>query len=282
MTLRLAVVGDIHGSWTDADVRWFDQAGYDLVVVVGDLGGWRWSGTLAVAQGVGRLTCPTLVFPGNHDATHAVTLVNEAIAGFSRVSGAFVSTHLARRQELIEAIAPHPLGGYTSHPLGELTVVTGRPHSMGGPTLSFTATLQEAHGVSSLAASAERMKTLIEAAETERIVFVSHNGPAGLGANRDSIFGADFKPGAGDWGDPDLTTAIEHARRCGKRVVAVLAGHMHRRLRGGGDRPWQVRDQETLVVNAAVVPRIRDGEHHHVEVVIDGDTVTAEDRWVRV
>lgn len=280
MSLRLAVVGDIHGSWSTEDTRWFSQAGYDLVVVVGDLGGWRWASTLAVARGIGAIDAPTLVFPGNHDATHPGSLVNEAVVGSARVRGAFVSTNLARRRELEAAVAPHPLAGYTAHPLGDLTVITGRPHSMGGPTLTFSQTLAEACGIHSLEASAERIEGLIDAAPTERIVFVAHNGPTGLGAARDAIFGADFKAGAGDWGDPDLRRAIDYARSRGKRVLAVLAGHMHRRLRGGGERPGQAWDDDTLVVNAAVVPRIVRARHHHVELVIDGDQVTATDRWV--
>ena len=132
--IRFAVVGDIHGSWTQADTRWFSRAGYDQVIVVGDLGGWRWASTLGIARMLGGIDAPTLVFPGNHDATHAASLVNEAVVGSSRVRGAFVSTNLARRRELEEAVGPHPLCGYTSHRVEDLTIITGRPHSMGGPT----------------------------------------------------------------------------------------------------------------------------------------------------
>lgn len=225
------------------------------------------------------MQCRTLVFPGNHDATHAVSLVNEATAGFTGVRRAFASTQTDRRAALAEAVAPHPLAGYDSHQVGPLTLICARPHSMGGPTLTFGETLRQAYGIDSLEASTARLCALVDEAPSDDLVFVSHNGPSGLGAARDAIWGADFKKGAGDWGDPDLREAIEHARDRGKRVRAVVAGHMHRRLRGGGRRPAIVEERGTCMVNAAEVPRIRDGRHHHVAVTITDDAVQAVDRF---
>ena len=74
-----------------------------------------------------------------------------------------------------------------------------------------------------------------------RVVVLAHCGPHGLGATRESIYGCDFRPEQGDWGDRDLAEALEYARECGKRVVAVVAGHMHHALRGGGERVWRER-----------------------------------------
>ena len=276
------MIGDIHGAWTDADARWFEGQDYDCVIVVGDLAGWRWGATLQLAQALGRMKCRGLVFPGNHDATHAVSLVNEAVGGFSRVRKAFMATQLGRRMELALAVQPHPLAGYSTHPLGDITLVCGRPHSMGGPDLSFKETIEAAYGIKSMEQSAAKICELVDQAPTKRIVFVAHNGPTGMGATRDAIWGCDFKPGAGDWGDPDLRTAIDHARKRDKTVLAVVAGHMHRRLRGGGERPGFAEEQGTVLVNAAVVPRIVGKRHHHVELTIDGDRVTAVDRYVEL
>ena len=130
--------------------------------------------------------------------------------------------------------------------------------------------------------SAARLSHLVDQA-SGRIVFLAHNGPSGLGAERHAIWGADFRRRGGDFGDPDLREAIEHARRRGKTVLAVLAGHMHRALRGGGpDRVAFVRDEHgTLFVNAARVPRVfsEGGRRlrHHVAVRIGGDRAEAED-----
>ena len=86
------------------------------------------------------------------------------------------------------------------------------------------------------------------------------------------MWGCDFREDGGDWGDPDLADAIDHARASGKRVMAVIAGHMHLRTRQGVERPWQLEVDDTLYINAARVPRIfsRSGEvyRHHVAVTI--------------
>ena len=93
-------------------------------------------------------------------------------------------------------------------------------------------------------------------AEDGDLLVLSHNGPAGLGDRADSIWGCDFREEEGDWGDPDLTQAIDHARAQGKRVLAVIGGHMHLRTKQGVERPWRTERDGTLYLNAARVPRI--------------------------
>ena len=113
-------------------------------------------------------------------------------------------------------------------------------------------------------------------------VSIGRPGPTGLGARRDDLWGCDFRASEGDFGDPDLDRAIEHAREgsCG-RVRAVVAGHMHHALRGGGTRAWRLEREGVLYVNAARVPRIfeRDGgtSRHHVELVIEGGGARASE-----
>jgi uncharacterized protein (TIGR04168 family) len=151
---------------------------------------------------------------------------------------------------------------------------------MGGPKLSFPRHLAEGWGVRSLDDSAARLLSLVEQVETDDVLFAAHNGPTGLGARRDDIWGNDFQASEGDWGDPDLRAAMDGARSRGLRVVAVVAGHMHRALRGSGQRRWLVDDAGACCVNAAEVPRVRDGRRHHVRVVIGPEGATAEDRWL--
>ena len=103
------------------------------------------------------------------------------------------------------------------------------------------------------------------------------HGPAGLGDRADDIWGVDFAPGAGDHGDGDLQTAVAYAQEKGKRVTAVVAGHMHHTLKDGGQRRWHVERDGVHYVNAARVPRIDLGWHHHIllEIGADGVGVTA-------
>lgn len=277
--VHIGVVGDIHRHWGEEDVAFFQNARYDLVLFVGDLGGYAQRGALQVARSIARLTVPALVVPGNHDSANLGQLLGEVVGSSALVQG-FAPGHGRRRDRLERALGAVPMAGYSSHGVGDLTLIAARPHSMGGPSLGFRPLLQRRFGVGSLDASAARLRSLVDAAPTDRLVFVGHNGPAGLGDRRDAIWGCDFRAEEGDFGDPDLADAVAHARRQGKQVLAVLAGHMHRRLRGGGERTWTVEDGGVRYVNAAVVPRVQARGRHHVRVTIQGTEVAAEDVWV--
>ncbi len=279
-TLRLAVIGDLHDAWNDFDVRSLNGAGYDAIVFVGDLG--RGDETSRrISRSIARLGPPTLVLPGNADAPHAARLRAELSLrrGLDRLFGETAEAAPGER------LCGVQLAGYSLHrpPQEEpaLTLVAGRPFSLGGPELSFAAELEASFGVKTLADSTERLVALVEQVETEALVFVSHNGPAGLGDRPDDLWGCDFRPETLDWGDPDLAVAIEHARRRGRRVLAVVAGHMHHRLQAGqGERRWLHREDGTLYVNPARVPRIERREggqtHHHVSLRVGAGGASAE------
>ncbi len=289
-TLRLAVIGDVHLAFDEHDARSLDGLGYDAILFVGDLAGYRHRGGLAVARRIARLRTPTYVCPGNHDGVHAAQLAAEvvenetAIAALERAP--FHGTMEARVEALRAALEGAVLGGYSRHRIEgpgseSIELVIGRPHSFGGPRLAFRPYLGRAFGVSDLDASAAKLRALLDGCTGQRIVVLSHNGPLGLGARRTDLWGCDFRASEGDFGDPDLRVALDHARATGKRVLAVLAGHMHHALRGGGTRRWQESVDGVLHVNAARVPRVfrHDGREvrHHVRIEIDGDAVRAEE-----
>jgi uncharacterized protein (TIGR04168 family) len=186
---------------------------------------------------------------------------------------------------MARALGPVPLCGYSVHPFPRLglTVVAGRPHSLGGPRLGFRRYLKERFDVSSMEDSAARLcRAFDRAPDDHPIIVLAHCGPAGLGAARDAMFGCDFRRQAGDWGDEDLRDAIAYARGSGKRIIAVVAGHMHHRLRGGGERSWQLQREGVCYVNAARVPRARRQrqERHHVLLRVHGDACQAEAVWL--
>ena len=113
------------------------------------------------------------------------------------------------------------------------------------------------------------------------MLLLAHNGPTGLGARKDDLWGCDFRESEGDFGDPDLEHAIGHARTAGKPVRAVIAGHMHHAVRGGSTRRWRARRDGVLYVNAARVPRIFEANgrtlRHHVELTIAGGVARARE-----
>lgn len=274
----IGIIGDLHSAWDDADVAYFNRSPYQLLLFTGDLGASTKEDGARIAKAISRLERDVLVMPGNNDAAQYSALAAELAY---RQGAKSLLRGLAGAERTPEA----KLCGYSSHrfTIGEreLTVIAGRPFSMGGPQLTFAQELAREHGVTSLEQSAERIAELIERAPTREVIVLSHNGPAGLGGAAHSMWGRDFAEPALDWGDPDLAQALEQARARGThRVLAVIAGHMHSPIRGGAERELEAVRDGTLYLNPARVPRVFEREdghvvRHHVELTLQSDHARA-------
>ncbi len=271
----IALIGDLHSCWDDHDVEYFNRAAYELLLFTGDLGGSASKDGLRIARSMSRLVRPALVMPGNNDVEHYPRFAAELAHQRGRLElmmgpGAQLSASNVRTC------------GYSLHPLRlaglEVTIVAARPFAMGNDELSFTDALVQSFGVETLDQSLQRLRALVDAVTTEHVVFLAHNGPRGLGEARDAPWGSDFAAG-GDWGDRDLELAIAHARQRGLRVLAVIAGHMHWFLQGGGMRRWQLERDGTLYVNPARVPRhfaaAGGTRYHHVALWLSAESARA-------
>jgi len=284
--LTLAVVGDVHLHFNQRDVEYFNNAGYAALIFTGDLINYRGSELTKVTDAIQQLRVPSFIIPGNHDCGNVFQLVAELFqSDFLRAVTSI--GHTKYEDALRRTIGSVCFTGYSSHPLcdGDVELVAVRPYSMGGPRLSFGPHLRKHFNVASLEASMAKLETVIDKTTATDLIFLGHNGPSGLGTSRSDIWGCDFKKDEGDFGDPDFEHAIRYARAQGKRVRAVIGGHMHRWLKGGGERCWNMEREGTLYVNAANVPRIRKGathdRHHHIELAI-GDHVTCTEHWVDI
>ena len=279
--IRIGVIGDLHTHWDDVDVVQFNRSHYDLLVFIGDLGGGTAHSSLRIARSISRLTKEALVIPGNNDVCDMAELAAELVHRRGLQQLAALRTGAGHR-ELIR------LCGYSSHRLTrdpvDVTLLVGRPHSLGGSELSYASYMSGNYGVDSMEQSIDRLCALVDEVETDDVIFFSHNGPTGLGAEPADMWGCDFKPGGGDWGDPDLEAAIGHAVERGKRVLAVIAGHMHVRTKQGPERNWITERQDVLYVNTARVPRIFAGEddlhRHHVALTVGADGIAIEEVMV--
>jgi uncharacterized protein (TIGR04168 family) len=260
--LDVAVLGDLHGDFSlREDGPALEQ--YQLILSTGDLtpnsGRDRFDVALRLARELAELRAYTIL--GNHDGP----------SGFTGRS--FPKSFL----QLEEALGPfHAAMRVIELPELGLSLVGARPLSMGGDDLKY---VPPGTGDRTMADWADALTALLLSARGERIVVLAHDGPKGLGAARDAIFGCDFRAEAGDWGDTDLQVALGRALDAGRPVVAVIAGHMHHALRGGGERTWQVRHRGVLHVNAAIVPRVTAQGRAHVVVTIDGRDASASVRW---
>ena len=284
----IGVIGDVHLHWDDADIAYFNSAGYDLLLFVGDLAGYTQVRGLRVARSLRKLEVPAMCIPGNHDGLHAFQLGAEIAPRAHGLRNSFCRGQGRRCRSFDRALGPVEMVGYSRRrvaPRGiPLNIVVGRPHSIGGKRLACIRYLEKAYGVDSMDASSTLLKSLVDQCDDAPLVFLAHNGPSGLGDRANSIWGCDFRKKEEDWGDRDLEEAVRYARDAGRTVLAAVAGHMHRKTKSGKSRPGQIEQDGVLYVNAAEVPRHRrieeDVKRHHVRLTVTESSARAEDLWV--
>jgi len=269
---RIALIGDLHGSFDALDVSAFNDSDYDLLIFTGDLGSGTSQNGVEIARLVSDLRTPTIVMPGNNDTPFLANIAAEF--GHQRGLSAILDLDLSVAAKRAKVI----LCGYRLHRLPlpglALSVVTARPCAMGGGEFSFPSEVSRVYGIGTMDDSTERLLTLVDAVDTHQLLLVGHNGPFGLGGRATDLWGADFRSEEGDWGDPDLAAAVVRAKDRGLETI-VVAGHMHHVTRTGAIRTWHARHDGVEFVNPARVPRIYEGAdcelRYHVALDIDAD-----------
>ena len=267
----LTVVGDVHRWWRSSDSTFLERSRPDLSLFVGDLG----DEDVEIVRRVAELPVPKAVILGNHDAWQSF--------------GRKVST--PKLQESLSLLGEdHIAYAVREVPRAGISVIGARPFSWGGPSLRSPELYDEIYGIHTMRQSAAAIVDAARQAQHRDIVILAHNGPLGLGEQTHDIFGKDFGKPGGDWGDRDLALAIQRIEGFGLRVRAVIAGHMHHRLvhPRGGERNRFVRRDNTLFLNAAYVPRVRQNDRgeelsHFLRTRWrNGECVGVEEVWVDV
>ncbi|MBD2296462.1 TIGR04168 family protein [Anabaena sphaerica FACHB-251] len=249
ITLKIAVIGDVHDQWEVEDGIALKHLGVDLVLFVGDFG----NESVDVVRAIASLDIPKAAVMGNHDAWYTATEWGRKKCPYDRTKEDWV-------QEQLDLLGSAQVGyGKLDFPDWNLTVVGGRPFTWGGPEWRFADICKERYGVSSLEESADKIVQVVKSVTCENIIFLGHNGPSGLGDRPEDPCGKDWHPIGGDFGDPDLAEAISQSLNMKKTVSLVTFGHMHRTLRHTKklQRKAVFRSPEgTIYLNAATVPRI--------------------------
>jgi len=273
-TLRIAAIGDIHDRWSAVDNALLDRLDVDLVFFVGDFG----NESLPTVRQVARVPRPAVAIYGNHDAWYTASPWGRRKRPYDLESDNWFEQQLEILREI-------EIGyGYRDFPEFGLSAIGARPFSWGGNTWKYKKFYRDRYGVRNFAESIAKQAEAVDRAAHETLIFLGHNGPAGMGAEPEDPCGKDWNPIGGDYGDPDFAAAIEAAIARGKRVPLVLFGHMHHNLRHRQDRLRRViheNDRGTVFFNTARVPRVleRDGQtcHQFPIVELTGETVTAID-----
>lgn len=276
--LQIAVVGDIHDQWDDQDESALLALGVDLVLLVGDFG----NEAVALVEQVAELPIPMAVALGNHDAWYSTTPWGRQKCPYDR-------RYEDRVQQQLKALGTSHVG-YSKRDFTELqlSVVGGRPFSWGGPDWKHADFYTERFGVGSMQESSDRIVQAVRRSQFKTLIFVSHNGPSGLGHQPDDPCGRDWMPIGGDYGDPDLRNAIQFAKTLGKTVPLVAFGHMHHTLRHTRShlrRRVHVDAEGTVYLNAACVPRATHIEgalcrNFSLVSLADGQVIQVRSGWV--
>ena len=252
-SIEIAVIGDVHGQWELEDEIALKHLGVDLVLFVGDFG----NEAVEVVRAIAAVDLPKAAVFGNHDAWYTAT-------DWGRKRCPYDRTQEDRVQQQIDLFGEAHVGyGSLDFPDLDLTVVGTRPFSWGGPEWKYKDFYRERFGVNSFEESTDLMVKALENAVHENVIFLGHNGPAGLGDAPEDPVGRDWKPMGGDFGDPDFTDAIIQSRKLGKKIPLVAFGHMHHKLRHTEEKLRKCVDMDaegTLYLNAASVPRIIETE----------------------
>ncbi len=254
--IQVAVIGDIHDLWDTRDQVALKHLGVDLVLFVGDFG----NEAVEVVRAIASLDLPIAAAFGNHDAWYTATPWGVKQCPYDR-------NREDRVQQQIDLLGPAHVGyRYRDFPDLGVSVVGGRPFTWGGPEWKNASFYEQRFGVRNFTESTNRMVAASQQAASETLIFLGHNGPTGLGDAAEDPCGKDWiekdrKPKlvGGDYGDPDLRSAIDRVKTLGKRVPLVAFGHMHHTLRHTKTvlrTPVRVDADGTVYLNAACTPRI--------------------------
>jgi len=246
--IAIAVVGDVHDLWEREDQIALEHLGVDLVLFVGDFG----NEAVEVVRDIAALNLPKAVIMGNHDAWYSAS-------SWGKQKAPYDQSKEDRVQQQLDLLGDTHVGfDKLDFPQFAVSVVGSRPFSWGGSTWRNSQFYGDRYGITSFAESTQQIVESARNTAHESLIFISHNGPYGLGSQTESICGRDWKVEGGDYGDPDLTKAIAQVRNLGKSIPLVTFGHMHHELKNPrGKRRKRVEVQEeTVYLNAACVPRI--------------------------
>lgn len=247
--VTIAIVGDVHNQWSSQDSKALEALDVDLALFVGDFG----NEAVPIVQQIAAVATTKAVILGNHDAWYVASKVNQKKSPYNPIKE-------DRVQQQLDALGDCHVGfGKLEVAKCQLTVVGARPYSWGGTQWRHGQFYKDRCDIGGFVESTAKICESIDAAEHDTLVFLGHNGPAGLGDQVHNICGRDWKKRGGDYGDPDFANAIAHARTSNRHVPLVVFGHMHHELRYDKTRLRDrvvVDNHGTVYVNGANVPRV--------------------------
>ncbi|CAN1745964.1 hypothetical protein LINPERHAP1_LOCUS2631 [Linum perenne] len=232
----------------------------DLVLFTGDFG----NENVELVQSIADLKFPKAAILGNHDSWTTQKFSSKLTVAYFCVF--FIARKKDRVQLQLESLGDEHVG-YSRLDFEELkiSVVGGRPFSCGGDQMYRKRLLSARYGVQDMEGSVRKICNATSGTPDDNLVILlAHNGPTGLGSKINDICGKDWSVGGGDHGDPDLAQALSRIKESNKLCIPlIIFGHMHKELayRNGLRKMIVVADDETIYLNGAIVPRVKDIIH---------------------
>lgn len=257
---RLICVGDMHDAWGETDEAALTAMAPDAVLFVGDYGNENVGVVRRLAKFADAAEFFVAAVLGNHDGFFSMSQIGRDNCPYN----ASEEDRVREQLELLQKYNPSYKSLDVQAAATKLSVVGGRPLTWGGPYWKHARFYREYFQVYGMSQSAAMIEEATVSASHGSVVFLSHNGPTGLGRLPSDPCGKDWgEKLGGDHGDEDLRNGIEAARFAGKAVPLVVFGHMHHRLMHGGMRTMLKTERDgstgrkTVMLDAAVVPRHR-------------------------
>lgn len=247
----------MHDAWSATDESALSALAPHIILFVGDYGNENVPIVQRIASYAKASPASTFAVLGNHDGFYSMSQRGRDNCPYD----ARKFNRVREQLDLLVAINPSykcmTSGGGAP---ANFSVVGGRPLTWGGPHWKHAPFYRQYFEMTGMLQSGAKIAEAATGAEEGDVIFLAHNGPTGLGDRPEDPCGRDFgsEPG-GDFGDPDLRVGIVEAKKAGKRVPLVVFGHMHSRLQRGGERIMMKVEEETVMLDAAVVPRHRVG-----------------------
>ncbi len=299
--MKFALIGDIHGYFDDFDVQYFNQSDYDCLLITGDIPDF-FHINKNVYKKLYQLNKKTFLIYGNHDGFSFLEMASEIFRWESfRIKK--IEKYKKRKRELL-LDSENPLlkaGGYQIELLNSnIAIFLTRPHSIGGSFISYPLVLKEIYNVYDMDSSFLKMKSMLDEFfsknSVQNLIILAHNGPKGLGNEPHNIWGCDFNPKIGDFGDSDLQKLIEYCELKKISIPFVVAGHMHHKLSKKAIkynpeyrntyRDFFTKKGDIYYFNPARVPRIfkKDGKFMHYHILVElnssGKILSFEEKFV--
>lgn len=283
--MKLAILGDLHQYFDDIDVDYFNHSDYEFLIFTGDLPDFFHLKS-KIYKTLSKIKKKSFLIWGNHDGFSFLEVVGEIFQKeFLKIQKKDFDSIEQKLNKIQNQLGNYFItGGYRIEKLfSTLAIFMVRPHSMGGSHISYKEYMKKKYNVTDLDSSYKKLKEILDEFlkknQITSLIFLGHNGPYGISSNPFDLWGCDFNPDLGDFGDKDFQNIIQYAKSLHLKIPLVIGGHMHHKLsKKVKDLPVKERKsiqkiENTYYLNPAKVPRIQEKKRYYISVSLERDQV---------